>query len=92
MTKIFITRFKLYAATFRLISALPPASLLVRKCAAPIHCLSIFIICGALLTRLITGPIVDAVHVAETIAKGDLTQTINPTGNDEAIPRRQRIP
>ncbi len=37
-----------------------------------------------LLTRSITGPIIEAVRVAETIAKGDLTQPINPTGNDEA--------
>lgn len=37
-----------------------------------------------LLTRSITGPIIEAVHVAETIARGDLTQPINPTGNDEA--------
>jgi methyl-accepting chemotaxis protein len=37
-----------------------------------------------LLTRSITGPIIEAVQVAETIAKGDLTQPINPTGNDEA--------
>ncbi|RMP66707.1 hypothetical protein ALQ18_01305 [Pseudomonas marginalis pv. marginalis] len=37
-----------------------------------------------LLTRSITGPIIEAVHVAETIAKGDLTQPINPNGNDEA--------
>ena len=37
-----------------------------------------------LLTRSITGPIIEAVHAAETIAKGDLTQPINPTGNDEA--------
>src|SRR5471030_3212795 len=37
-----------------------------------------------LLTRSITGPIIEAVLVAETIAKGDLTQPINPAGNDEA--------
>jgi methyl-accepting chemotaxis protein len=37
-----------------------------------------------LLTKSITGPIIEAVHVAETIAKGDLTHPINPTGNDEA--------
>ncbi len=37
-----------------------------------------------LLTRSITGPIIEAVQVAETIARGDLTQPINPTGNDEA--------
>ncbi|TFF09594.1 methyl-accepting chemotaxis protein [Pseudomonas sp. BCA14] len=37
-----------------------------------------------LLTRSITSPINEAVLVAETIAKGDLTQPINPTGNDEA--------
>jgi len=37
-----------------------------------------------LLTRSITRPIVEAVQVAETIAKGDLTQPITPTGNDEA--------
>lgn len=37
-----------------------------------------------LLTRSITGPIIEAMQVAETIAKGDLTQPINPTGNDEA--------
>lgn len=37
-----------------------------------------------LLTRSITGPIIEAVRVAETIAKGDLSQPINPTGNDEA--------
>ncbi|NWA24263.1 methyl-accepting chemotaxis protein [Pseudomonas gingeri] len=37
-----------------------------------------------LLTRSITVPIIEAVQVAETIAKGDLTQPINPAGNDEA--------
>ncbi|KFE51797.1 chemotaxis protein [Pseudomonas syringae] len=37
-----------------------------------------------LLTRSITVPIMDAVQVAETIAKGDLTKPINPEGNDEA--------
>jgi len=37
-----------------------------------------------LLTRSITGPIIEAVQVAETIAKGDLTKPINPKGNDEA--------
>lgn len=37
-----------------------------------------------LLTRSITGPIIEAVRVAETIALGDLTKPINPTGNDEA--------
>src|SRR5471032_436401 len=37
-----------------------------------------------LLTRSITRPIFEAVQVAETIAKGDLTQPITPTGNDEA--------
>ena len=37
-----------------------------------------------LLTRSITRPIAEAVHVAETIAKGDLTKPITPDGNDEA--------
>lgn len=42
------------------------------------------VIVAWLLTRSITGPIIEAVQVAETIAKGDLTKPINPTGNDEA--------
>lgn len=42
------------------------------------------VIVAWLLTRSITAPIIEAVHVAETIARGDLTQPINPTGNDEA--------
>lgn len=37
-----------------------------------------------LLIRSITRPIAEAVHVAETIAKGDLTKPITPDGNDEA--------
>jgi methyl-accepting chemotaxis protein len=37
-----------------------------------------------LLTRSITLPIIEAVRVAETIAKGNLTKPINPQGNDEA--------
>ncbi|QJI37858.1 methyl-accepting chemotaxis protein [Pseudomonas sp. ADAK13] len=42
------------------------------------------VIVAWLLTRSITAPIIEAMHVAETIARGDLTQPINPTGNDEA--------
>jgi len=42
------------------------------------------ILVALLLTRSITLPIMDAVRVAETIAKGDLTKPINPDGNDEA--------
>lgn len=37
-----------------------------------------------LLTTSITRPIAEAVHVAETIAKGNLTKPITPDGNDEA--------
>ncbi|MFW0756266.1 methyl-accepting chemotaxis protein [Pseudomonas sp. H11T01] len=37
-----------------------------------------------LLTRSITVPIFEAVKLAETIAEGDLTQPINPQGDDEA--------
>lgn len=37
-----------------------------------------------LLTRSITVPLNEALQAAETIARGDLTHPINPTGNDEA--------
>ncbi|MCI4625681.1 MAG: carbonic anhydrase family protein [Candidatus Magnetoovum sp. WYHC-5] len=35
------------------------------------------------ITRIITKPIVDAVTLAERIADGDLTKTVNVTSNDE---------
>jgi len=37
-----------------------------------------------LLTRSITTPLNEAVRAAKTIAEGDLSQPIQPTGNDEA--------
>lgn len=37
-----------------------------------------------LLTRSIVRPLREAVSIAETVANGDLTQSIRPTGNDEA--------
>ncbi len=38
---------------------------------------------GYLITRSVTVPILDAVHVAETVAAGDLTTTIDTSRKDE---------
>ncbi|MDA8455716.1 methyl-accepting chemotaxis protein [Acidovorax sp. GBBC 3334] len=47
---------------------------------------------GALLiTRSITGPMAQAVEVAQAVAEGDLTRTVQDTGRDEAARLLQSI-
>ncbi|WCM53524.1 methyl-accepting chemotaxis protein [Pseudomonas sp. WJP1] len=41
------------------------------------------IVLATLYTRSINQPLLDALHVAQNIARGDLTSTINDTGKDE---------
>ena len=50
-------------------------------------CVALFLAVAAILVwfmvRSITGPVSDAVSVAESLAKGDLTRKIEPRSNDE---------
>ncbi|RII28338.1 MAG: methyl-accepting chemotaxis protein [Geobacter sp.] len=53
---------------------------LVTACAAMLVCILI----SFLITRSVTGPLRDAVQVANRLADGDLTATVTPNGRDEA--------
>src|ERR1700730_18102771 len=50
--KIFITRFRLYASTCKLISVLTRGNVLVRKCVAPIHALRVPKGCSTVCRRI----------------------------------------